>query len=147
MKNSIEKLNKNSVIKNLFRGRIKRLEYFLGVLLFPIIVFHIYFYSINYIFDLVAPNNIFIYLIFLLTPIIPFLLFDIALSIRRFHDIGWSGIMVLLIFVPIIGWLFFLILLFVSGDKKKNKYGLPPTKKISALDTFKEIINLNFIQE
>ena len=142
---NINKLTKNNIIKNLFKGRIKRLEYFLGVLLFPAIIFHIYFYSINYILDLFSPNSI-IYL-FLLIPVILLLLFDIALSIRRLHDIGWSGITVLLIFIPGIGQLFFLVLLFVSGDKKENKYGLPPTKKISALDAFKEIINLNFIQE
>jgi uncharacterized membrane protein YhaH (DUF805 family) len=137
---------KKEIIKNLFKGRIKRLEYFLGVVLFPIIIFYIYIYSINYLFLLAAPNSVVVHLIFLLVPIVLLLLFDIALSIRRLHDIGWNGIFTLLIFIPGVGQLFFLILLFVSGDEKENKYGLQPTKKTDALDVLREIINLNLIK-
>jgi len=144
---NINELTKSNTIKNLFRGRIKRLEYFLGVILFPIIIFYIYFYSVDLIFSLVAPNSIFIYSTFLLVPTILLLFFAMALSIRRLHDISWNGIAVILIFIPILGQLFFLILLFVSGDKKENIYGHKPAIKSDAKDVLKEIVNLNFIQE
>jgi uncharacterized membrane protein YhaH (DUF805 family) len=46
--------------------------------------------------------------------------------VSRFHDIGWSGWAVLLMFVPLVGVVTFLLLLVVPGQKRPNPYGEPP---------------------
>ncbi len=47
-------------------------------------------------------------------------------QVSRFHDIGWSGRAVLLMFVPLINLLTLLLLLFWPGEKRPNEYGDPP---------------------
>jgi uncharacterized membrane protein YhaH (DUF805 family) len=43
--------------------------------------------------------------------------------VSRFHDIGWSGWFVLLMFVPLLGILALLFLLVMPGQKEPNAYG------------------------
>jgi uncharacterized membrane protein YhaH (DUF805 family) len=47
--------------------------------------------------------------------------------VSRFHDIGWTGWAVLLMFVPLLGVAAFLLLVIVPGQKLPNLYGEPPT--------------------
>ncbi len=47
-------------------------------------------------------------------------------AIRRLHDCGHSGWLVLLALVPIISMGLTLYLLFSSGDPGRNRYGVPP---------------------
>ena len=47
-------------------------------------------------------------------------------AVSRFHDIGWSGWAVLLMFVPLVGVVAFLLLLVVPGQKRPNLHGEPP---------------------
>ena len=57
------------------------------------------------------------------------------MSIRRFHDLGYSGFIILISLIPIIG-IFPIILSFIEiGDQKNNKYGEVPNKKIKYLYT------------
>jgi uncharacterized membrane protein YhaH (DUF805 family) len=49
-----------------------------------------------------------------------------CLAIRRCHDLGWSGWLSIVSFLPFVGWIFNLVLLFKSGDSTINKYGPPP---------------------
>ena len=53
----------------------------------------------------------------------------LALSAKRFHDLGNSGWFVLLLPVPIIGFLWFLYLLFGRGQDGDNDYG--PARRVS----------------
>lgn len=46
--------------------------------------------------------------------------YGLTVSVRRFHDFGWSGWCVLLI--PFVG----IALIFGPGDKGDNKYGPSP---------------------
>ena len=46
--------------------------------------------------------------------------------VSRFHDIGWSGWAVLLMFIPPVGFLILLFLLIMPGQKQPNVYGEPP---------------------
>ena len=46
--------------------------------------------------------------------------------VSRFHDIGWSGSAVLLMFVPLVDIVALLLLLVVPGQKRPNVYGEPP---------------------
>lgn len=46
-----------------------------------------------------------------------------ALSIRRLHDVGKSGWMLLVSFIPVIGFIWLLILMATEGNKEENEYG------------------------
>ena len=59
-----------------------------------------------------------------------FLLPTIGVQIRRLHDSGRSGLYLLLMFIPIIGWIILIILLCQDSDDT-NKYG-PSPKDYSA---------------
>jgi uncharacterized membrane protein YhaH (DUF805 family) len=43
--------------------------------------------------------------------------------VSRFHDIGWSGWFVLLMFIPLVGLLVLLFLVVMPGQKEPNAYG------------------------
>jgi uncharacterized membrane protein YhaH (DUF805 family) len=45
--------------------------------------------------------------------------------VARFHDIGWSGWAVLLMFVPLVDVVVLLLLLVVPGQTRPNLYGEP----------------------
>ncbi len=51
---------------------------------------------------------------------------SIAVGVRRLHDIGKSGWMLLVFLIPLVGWIWLIILLVTSGDEGENEYGLPP---------------------
>jgi uncharacterized membrane protein YhaH (DUF805 family) len=51
----------------------------------------------------------------------------IAISIKRIHDINWSGWAFLLFFVPIVNIIFWLFLGIAKGTSGPNKYGPDPT--------------------
>lgn len=55
------------------------------------------------------------------------LLPSIAIGMRRLHDIGKSGWYLLLVFVPIIGWLILLYFYIKKGDAGSNAYGAVST--------------------
>ena len=51
---------------------------------------------------------------------------NIAVSVRRLHDTGKSGWMVLLVLVPLFGWLYLLFLYVQPGTSGPNAYGPDP---------------------
>jgi uncharacterized membrane protein YhaH (DUF805 family) len=51
---------------------------------------------------------------------------SLAVSWRRLHDIGKSGWMTLLWLVPVVGWIWLLILLFTPSQDDENSYGAKP---------------------
>jgi len=53
-----------------------------------------------------------------------FLWFSINIHIKRWHDLGYSGFMVLIELIPVIGWLTVIWLGFFKGNDGPNKYGL-----------------------
>ena len=58
----------------------------------------------------------------------------LAATVKRFHDRGRTGAWVLLALLPMIGWLWLLVDLFVlAGSKGKNRYGLAPHAPASDL--------------
>jgi uncharacterized membrane protein YhaH (DUF805 family) len=44
-------------------------------------------------------------------------------AVSRFHDLGWPGWAILLIFVPLVNIIVFLFLLLAPGQKNENSYG------------------------
>ena len=61
-------------------------------------------------------------IVFWLASIIP----AIAVQVRRFHDQDKSGLLVLLNFVPFIGSLIVLVMMFLDGTPGPNQYGPDP---------------------
>lgn len=53
---------------------------------------------------------------------------QLAVSIRRLHDLGFSGWWLLAGFIPFVGLLGAIPLLFVEGEKRRNKYGPNPKR-------------------
>ncbi len=49
----------------------------------------------------------------------------LAVGARRLHDIGKSGWMQLVGLIPLIGWIWLIILFAKKGDTGENKYGKP----------------------
>ena len=54
--------------------------------------------------------------------LVPYLVFLTLVTIRRSHDMGWSGWMSLLTLIPFAGFIW----LFKSGSPGANEYGPPP---------------------
>ena len=54
--------------------------------------------------------------------LVPYLVFLALVTIRRSHDMGWSGWMSILAFIPLVG----LVWLFKAGNPGANAYGAPP---------------------
>lgn len=54
-------------------------------------------------------------------------LISLSLSVRRWHDLNKSGWWLLINLIPILGWIYSLVMLgFMPGDRGSNNYGPPP---------------------
>ena len=81
-----------------------------------------------------------IFVIFLLVQIIP----SLSIFVRRLHDTGHSGAYIFLMLIPIIGWIWILILLLKEGDVSSNKYGMPNSSSDSSTNSkYEEVIEHN----
>jgi uncharacterized membrane protein YhaH (DUF805 family) len=63
-----------------------------------------------------------IYIIFALALLVP----SLAVTVRRLHDVGKSGWMVFIVIIPIIGIIWFLVLMFTDSQPGRNEYGPNP---------------------
>ena len=99
-----------------FEDRIRRTEYGLSLIIFGVARVIITFFIAA-----IMPNtNDVSSAIFLsLVLSIPLLWFLWAQGAKRSHDVGWSGWMQLIPFIP-------LYLIFASGQRGENKYGEDP---------------------
>ncbi|MFL2569969.1 MAG: DUF805 domain-containing protein [Flavobacteriales bacterium] len=53
---------------------------------------------------------------------------SLAVAVRRLHDIGKSGLMLLIGLIPLVGAIWLLILLLRDSEAGENKYGANPKK-------------------
>lgn len=67
------------------------------------------------------------------TAFIAFNVVSIQISVQRLHDLGWSGWLWLLNFVPVVGGLFLLVLIVSPGSNTPNRYGAPPPPNSTAV--------------
>ncbi|UUY08948.1 DUF805 domain-containing protein [Pseudomonas sp. J452] len=58
--------------------------------------------------------------------VIPAVVVSVQIGVQRLHDIGWSGWLLLVNLVPVVGGVFALIMLVVPGTAEANRYGPPP---------------------
>ena len=118
-----------AVLKNYagFSGRARRKEYWMFVL------FNMIFAIVAMILDNVLGIAIEgvgygpLYGLYVLAVLIP----GLAVAVRRLHDVGKSGWMILIALIPIIGAIWLLVLMVTDSNTGENKYG-PNPKEIIA---------------
>ncbi len=76
-----------------------------------------------------------LFLIYFAAVLIP----TLAVTARRLHDIGKSGTWVFIYFVPLIGGIWLLVLLFSDSEFGRNKWGYNPKEEVN--DEIDEIGN------
>lgn len=105
-----------------FNGRARRKEYWMFVL------FNVIFSVAAVLLDNLLGLEFggvgygFIYLIYALAMLIP----GLAVTVRRLHDTGKSGWMVLIGLIPFIGAIWLLVLTLIDGTPGSNEYGPSP---------------------
>ena len=105
-----------------FSGRARRMEYWMFVL------FNMIFAFAAMVIDNILGTAVegvgygMVYALYCLAVIVP----GLAVTVRRLHDVGKSGWMYLIIFIPMIGVIWLLVLLFTDGDSGTNEYGPSP---------------------
>lgn len=100
-----------------FNGRARRSEYWYFVLFSIITTVLLTFISI-----VIGDNRKLLVVLYNLAVFLP----TAAVSIRRLHDIGKSGWWWLLYLIPIIGWIWLIILHTIDSNPGENKYGQNP---------------------
>lgn len=107
-----------------FKGRARRKEYWMFVL------FNLIFASIAVVLDNILGLAVEdagygpIYGLYMLAVLVP----GIAVTVRRLHDINKSGWMILIGFIPFIGFIWLLVLMVTNGQQEANKWGENPKK-------------------
>jgi uncharacterized membrane protein YhaH (DUF805 family) len=69
--------------------------------------------------------------IYFFLTFIPF----IAVTVRRFHDIGKNGWTILMAFIPFVGGILLLVFTCLDSEPNDNKYGQNP-KSITSFDDY-----------
>jgi len=117
-----------------FNGRARRTEFWMFVLINLAIYFilGLIFTIFSALFrnNIVVLNVIFslIYSIYSLAVLIP----SFAVSVRRLHDVGKSGWMLLIGIIPVIGWIWLFVLMVSDSQPGENEYGINPKEVILA---------------
>lgn len=113
-----------AVLKNYsgFSGRARRTEYWMFAL-FNLII------GVGFmILDNVAGITIgglpygVLYFLYAFVVLIP----SVAVAVRRLHDVGKSGWMILISLIPLIGTIWLLVLLVTDSNPGENEYGPNP---------------------
>lgn len=107
-----------------FRGRARRKEFWMFSL------FHILVSCLASYLDVLMGTSIITYgpgissLVYFAIIIIP----CFSITVRRLHDTGNSGWMTFINLIPVIGNIWFFILIISGGHRRRNKYGENPRK-------------------
>ena len=75
-------------------------------------------------------------MVVMLLVMIPMLIINLFITIKRLHDLNMSGWWVLLFLVPLLNVLFGLYLLFAPGTDGPNRFGPPPPPNSGAVNFF-----------
>lgn len=105
-----------------FGGRARRTEYWMFVL------FNLIFAIAAMIIDNVIGTAIsgigygLFYILYCLAVLVP----GLAVAVRRLHDVGKSGWMILIVLIPLVGAIWLLVLMVLDSDAGDNAYGPNP---------------------
>nr|WP_321247474.1 DUF805 domain-containing protein [uncultured Psychroserpens sp.] len=105
-----------------FSGRARRKEYWMFVLVQVIIFIIVMMYAslVDDFFDTPVVGSVLG--VYILATLIPWL----ALNVRRLHDIGKSGGYIFINLIPIIGRIWYIVLVATEGEYGANYYGPDP---------------------
>ncbi|MEM5565528.1 DUF805 domain-containing protein [Psychroserpens sp. AS72] len=116
-----------------FSGRARRKEYWMFVLVQLIIVGLAISYA-SLVDDFLGDQFISsIIALYFLATLVPWL----ALNVRRLHDIGKSGGYIFINFIPVIGRIWYIVLVATEGEFGANNYG--PDPKLDYSDDIDDI--------
>jgi uncharacterized membrane protein YhaH (DUF805 family) len=79
---------------------------------------------------LIGTIGMVLYTVYALALFIP----GLAVAVRRLHDVGKSGWWYFICLVPIIGSIWFIVLLATDGDVGPNEYGEDPKRPYNEFD-------------
>jgi uncharacterized membrane protein YhaH (DUF805 family) len=105
-----------------FNGRARRKEYWMFAL------FNFIFLIAAVIIDNVAGTTVgelnygFFYFVYALVVLIP----GLAVGVRRLHDVGKSGLFMFIALIPLVGFIWLLVLFCTDGIAGSNEYGTNP---------------------
>ncbi|WP_420572336.1 DUF805 domain-containing protein [Kordia sp.] len=107
-----------------FEGRARRQEYWMFILFNFLIIIGLLVLTgiLGALSESLAALGGIVYVIYALGVLIP----NLAVAVRRLHDTGKSGWMILVSFIPLIGGIWFLILMCTEGQVGPNQYGPDP---------------------
>jgi uncharacterized membrane protein YhaH (DUF805 family) len=105
-----------------FSGRARRQEFWMFVLFN--ILFTVGAMVLDNALGIADPMTMYgpIYLLYALAVFVP----GLAVSVRRLHDVGRSGWFLFIALLPIIGWIWLLVLYLTEGQPMLNKWGANP---------------------
>jgi len=107
-----------------FNGRARRTEYWMFTLLSAL------FSVIAHILDIMLGLTIDgTYGVFYFSYAIAMIIPTLAVAVRRLHDIGKSGWMLLIVLIPIVGAIWLFVLMVKDSDYGINKYGVDPKRE------------------
>ena len=124
--------------KRLFEGRINRKNLLFGILasfaltILIMIITFIFFQTDTG--ELTDGGSLVVFLTYALWSI-----YGYSLYVKRLHDLGKSGYQALLLFVPLLNFIFVLYLFFAQGEIGENKFGKRPSNRSLSL---KELFSL-----
>lgn len=105
-----------------FSGRARRKEYWMFALFN--MIFAVVAMILDNIFDLTVGELLYgvFYFLYGLAVLIP----GLAVTVRRLHDVGKSGWMILIALIPLIGIIWLLVLMVTDSNPGENQYGENP---------------------
>lgn len=105
-----------------FSGRARRAEYWMFVLFNAIVSIILMVIGNLLVFYVEFSAGAFIYPIYSVAVLIP----SFAVTVRRLHDVDKSGWFFFIVFIPVIGVIWLLILAVKEGGSEDNQYGSNP---------------------
>jgi len=102
-----------------FNGRARRKEYWMWTLYYTIILLFamVLDNALGLNFELMGQDLGYGWI---------YLIAGLAIVVRRLHDVGKSGWFYLIILIPLIGFIWILVLFCTDGVKEENKWGSNP---------------------
>lgn len=123
--------------KRLYSGRMNRVNYLMAniiVSLLFVVFIALFSFVIVHVPFVLKSTYIVIFAIFSVSCIVA--VYMSSFQVRRGHELGYSGRVATIIFVPVIGILGVIWFFIAQGQQNNNKYGNPPTNKINIREIF-----------
>lgn len=110
-----------NLLADLFEGRLGRMDYFLltSFLVVSFVVFGLMTIGFS---EVIPESDLFLGFLTIIL-MIAFALLNLSGGIRRLHDMNMSGWTILVGFIPLIGFIFSLVIIFSAGTEGTNEYG------------------------